>query len=248
MTRDGLWHRWNDLRERLTLLWQGLPHGCNPHIDVSRRLTKTSVDVIFDVGANRGQSAESFRRWYPRAFIHCFEPVKATFDILQSTVANDARVRVHHMGFGATTGGQVIALGADDRMSNIGRDAADGRGESIVVDTLDRFCAQHEIDHIDYLKIDTEGSDLAVLQGAPEMLGRGAARIVEVEGGLNPDNSFHVGAQALTQCLTSYEYRLFTIYEQVLEWPTANAYLRRANFVFISPDTVRRNHWTGSVK
>jgi FkbM family methyltransferase len=246
MTRDGLWYRWNDLRERLSLLWHGLPHGCNPYIDVSRRLTRTSVDVIFDVGANRGQSAHSFRRWYPRARIYCFEPVKATFDILQRTVRHDARVSVHHLAFGATAGAQLIALGPDDRMSNVGREASDGRAESIVVETLDRFCAQHEIDHIDYLKIDTEGSDLAVLEGAPELLGRGAARIVEVEGGLNPDNSFHVGAQALTQCLTAHGYRLFTIYEQVLEWPTADAYLRRANFVFVSAETVRRNHWTGS--
>jgi FkbM family methyltransferase len=245
MTREGLWHRWNDVRERVSLVWHGLPHGCNPYVDVARRLTKTSVDVIFDVGANRGQSAQSFRRWYPRAVIHCFEPVTETFEILQKTVSCDAHVHPHRIGLGASTGPQVIALAADDRMSNVGREGTNGRSELILVDTLDNFCAEQKIDRIDYLKVDTEGCDLAVLHGGAGVLGRGAAGIVEVEGGLNPDNSFHVGAQALTQCLASYNYRLFTIYEQVLEWPTANAYLRRANLVFVSPETVRRNHWTG---
>jgi len=245
MTRDGLWHRWNDLRERCSLLWQGLPHGCNPHIDVARRLTRTKVDMIFDVGANRGQTAQMFRRWYPRAFIHCFEPVSGTFEILEQSVRGDARIRAHHLGLGASAGPQVIGVNADDRMSAVGKEAATGHGERITVETLDHFCTQSGVERIDYLKIDTEGSDLAVLKGASDVLARGAASIVEVEGGLNPDNRFHVGAEALTHCLTSYQYRLFTIYEQVLEWPTADAHLRRANFVFVSPETLRRNHWSG---
>jgi FkbM family methyltransferase len=240
-----LWHRWNHVRERVPLLWRGLPHGCNPHVDISRRLTHTTVETIFDVGANRGQSAADFRRWYPRAIIHCFEPVTATFGILQKAVSHDAGVRTHQVGLGASAGTRMIALSSDDRMSHVGPAGTIGRTESIVVDTLDTFCVRERIGRIDYLKVDTEGADLAVLEGASQFLGSASAAIVEVEAGLNPESTYHASAQSLTDYLVRYGYRLFTVYEQVLEWPTADAYLRRANLVFVSPETIRCNHWVG---
>lgn len=32
--------------------------------------------IIFDVGANRGQSIERFRKNFPNCIIHCFEPLE----------------------------------------------------------------------------------------------------------------------------------------------------------------------------
>ena len=40
----------------------------------------------------------------------------------------------------------------------------------VQVTTLDLYCAQHNIAHIHFMKIDTEGNDLRVLRGAKEML------------------------------------------------------------------------------
>jgi len=203
------------------------------------------VEIIFDVGANHGQSAAIFRQWYRHATIHCFEPVSATFRILNAAVGRWPTVQTHNIGFGAIAGPQSVVLQSDDRRTHLGTVPSDAPTELIELDTLDAFCASHQFSRIDYLKVDTEGHDLAVLHGAASLLRNGSVAIVEVEAGMNVDNRFHASAESLATYLASSGYRLFAVYEQVLEWPTADAYLRRANLVFVSPETVRRNRWIG---
>ena len=47
-------------------------------------------------------------------------------------------------------------------------------------DTIDNFCKQEDIEFIDILKIDTEGSEIEVLQGAKNMLNKTNIILVEV--------------------------------------------------------------------
>lgn len=47
--------------------------------------------------------------------------------------------------------------------------------------TLEAFCAKQSIERIDLLKIDAEGSDIAVLQGARGMLPQGAITFAYIE-------------------------------------------------------------------
>ncbi len=243
MTRDGLWHRFNDLRERLYVLAKGLPQGGNVFVDIDRRLTRTSVETIFDVGANRGQSARAFRRWYPHATIHCFEPVPDTYALLQKATAGLA-VHTHPIGFSRMQRMAEIATSPDgDSMATLAGDTPGARTTSVNLDTIDDFCERHAIRQIDYLKIDTEGHDLDVLGGSTRMLQSGAAALIQVEAGLHPDNRFHVPASELSGCLLAYGYRLFGVYEQTLEWTTADAYLRRADLVFVAPDVIGRNRY-----
>ena len=49
------------------------------------------------------------------------------------------------------------------------------------MDTLDTYCERNGIERIDLLKIDTEGSEIAVLQGASRMLSSDAIRFVYAE-------------------------------------------------------------------
>src|SRR3954452_7296494 len=53
----------------------------------------------------------------------------------------------------------------------------------VTVDTLDRVADRLGIGRIDLLKIDVEGHELAVLNGARELLGRGALRMIQFEFG-----------------------------------------------------------------
>ena len=34
--------------------------------------------IIFDVGANTGQTLKTFKKLWPESIIHCFEPIKPT--------------------------------------------------------------------------------------------------------------------------------------------------------------------------
>jgi hypothetical protein len=54
-------------------------------------------------------------------------------------------------------------------------------GTVVSVVTLDEFCKQHSVEVIDLLKIDTEGHDLKVLQGASRLLAEGRITLIQFE-------------------------------------------------------------------
>jgi FkbM family methyltransferase len=66
---------------------------------------------------------------------------------------------------------------------------------SIHIHTLDNYCSDNNIEHIDYLKIDTEGYDFEVIKGASEMINK--IRFIQFEdfnvfyNGETIDDIFH---------------------------------------------------------
>jgi hypothetical protein len=53
--------------------------------------------------------------------------------------------------------------------------------ETVRLETLDRYCDERGIPEVDYLKVDVEGHELAVLRGAAGLIGRRAVRYVQLE-------------------------------------------------------------------
>lgn len=229
------------LAERLTrtriLPLRDLPRGIDVGFDLAEAFPDYHVEVIFDVGANVGQSAQSYLRWFPKAFIYCFEPARGNFNALQASLKGEQRVRCENLAFGSCKGEAEMALEADASMHHIlsGRPAGVSATERIAVDTVDSYCQRNGINRISFLKIDTEGWDLEVLRGASRMLASHAIDFVEVEAGMNPGNTRHVSFERLGDFLQSNGYQLFAIYEQVPEWPTRKNHLRRTNPLFLSP-------------
>jgi hypothetical protein len=137
----------------------------------------------------------------------------------------------------------MILEGPSDRFRL--QQSPDGAGETaterVKIDTLDGFCARQGVDLIAYLKIDTEGHDLAVLRGSEGMLTGQQIDIVEVEAGMNRNNCFHVPFEAFDRFLGDRGYFLFGIYDQVSEFPSNAPNLRRINALFISSRVIKAN-------
>ncbi len=181
------------LVRRAPLLYSRYPRGRVFPLDLARLTASRPLKMIFDVGANEGQTAAEFAHWFPTATIHSFEPVAANFQKLQQRVAGLPRATAHHAGCGSTSGTQFIHYGGHHHLHSLvgaadpqaGDAAASVAGEQVTVTTIDEFCADQRIDSIDLLKTDTEGYDLEVLKGAQGLLSRGAVRFIFVEAGLN---------------------------------------------------------------
>jgi FkbM family methyltransferase len=223
-----------------THIYREMPRGIDVFHDLAKRVRGYRADVVFDIGANVGQSALQFLANLPDAHIYCFEPVSDTFRTLQTNLNGRNRVECFQLAFGSSSNtGEMILQGNSEMHFLLGQSSespeeAGVQTETVEVVSLDDFCSSRNVDHISYLKIDTEGGDLDVLNGAQRMLIEQRVAFVQVEAGMNPTNTRHVPFESLKALLESHGYFLFGIYEQVNERPTAKPHLRRTNPVFIS--------------
>ncbi len=244
-----LMRRLRPLVERVTgaHFYLRLPRGIDQFSDIEVFLPRCRLDVIFDVGANTGQSARKYVNRFPASRVFCFEPGRESFRRLQAAFAGCDNVRAFRLALGAESGRQrLVHAGSPTEYfvadaSYRAHAQSPGDWEDVDMTTLDRFCADRGIAHIDYLKIDTEGCDLQVLRGARLLLEQQGVDLVEVEAGMNPDNSVHVPFRDLQAQLEEHGYRIFGVYEQRNEYPTQEPHLRRTNPVFISPRVIREN-------
>ncbi|HUG18821.1 MAG TPA: FkbM family methyltransferase, partial [Planctomycetaceae bacterium] len=67
-------------------------------------LGRSENPMIFDVGANHGQTATRYRSVFPGADIVCFEPFPESMEKLQRTHANDGKVRAVPLAVGRERG------------------------------------------------------------------------------------------------------------------------------------------------
>ena len=151
-----------------------------------RTLAGTERPVIFDVGANVGQTIETFRRYFDRSVIHSFEPGRATFEELRRRTAGIADLQLNNCALGARRGSAVLIENERTDMSSLLEPGIDSWGEierryDVEVDTVDGYCANRGIAAIDILKSDTQGFELEVLKGAEGMLRKGAIRLIYME-------------------------------------------------------------------
>jgi FkbM family methyltransferase len=223
---------------------RSLPRGVDLFVDLGRDLADFKPAVIFDVGANVGLSTAACLARFPKAEIYSFEPVEKTYAQLDQRFAKDPRVRCFHLALGAeaTTGTITVSesavLASLSPTALIGETTLVSGVEQVEVETLDDFTTAHEIDRIDYLKVDTEGYDLNVVKGAERLLDEEAIDLIEVEVGMHSDNTTHVPFEPMRQYLEQKGYSIFGFYDQVEEWTLGRPQLRRANVVFAAASLI----------
>jgi FkbM family methyltransferase len=144
--------------------------------------------VVFDVGANHGDWTEYALGINPAAEYHCFEPLPATFAML-SRQRFPASVKSHPFALGAADEERTMYADADvDAISSLhprtGIDGVDQRPSGTVrITTLDGFCEREGIERVDFAKIDVEGHEVSVLEGARGMLRAGRIGTIQFEYG-----------------------------------------------------------------
>ncbi len=154
--------------------------------------------VVFDVGANVGDYSELVHSIIPSARIYAFEPAAPVYQQLAkklSAIGNGANLEAFNLGLSDeentvdlhsyTVEGQAVSLisSIDRRLPTQVVQVEVSDTERIEVRTLDSFCVAHGVERIDFLKLDVEGHEVAVLRGAQAMLGRGAISMIQFEFG-----------------------------------------------------------------
>ena len=219
-----------------------VPLGRDPLADV-RRIHPGTIRCVFDVGAHVGQSAALFADSFPAARIHSFEPDPDSFTQLRDLAADYPGVTPVNAAVGDREGDATFFVNRFSQTNSLLR-PRDGAGQFLVTSdgldvqretrvrvlTLDRYCAEHAIERIDLLKLDTQGYELRVLDGTAAMLRRDAVPLIYLEVGFVPLYEHQPLFPEVYQYLYDRDYRLVWLYESSFH---AHLFTVGANALFV---------------
>lgn len=173
--------------------------------------------MVFDVGANEGQTVKTIKVNWPGATIHAFEPGPDVFTRLRRQASRFEGVTLNNAAVGSAAGTLPLIENSQSEMSSflpLGPSGwgAELRRTQVQVVTLDEYCSRHGIEAIDILKCDTQGYELEVFRGAERLMTDGRIRLVLFEVTFN---DLYQGLPSLDQLwrfLSDRGYRLVSFY------------------------------------
>jgi FkbM family methyltransferase len=184
-------------------------------------LQKANVPIgtVCDVGANEGGYTTEMRRFFPNATYHCFEPNPETYELLAATAKKFTTMHTYRLALGKIPETVKLYDFADDAplkhtqptatMASLYKPVIEeyhqqrAKAYKVKVVTLDSWSKKKKIGEIDYLKIDTEGHELAVLQGSTKLLQHNMIHFIQFE--FNEMHSYsHTFLRDIMQLLSGY--------------------------------------------
>lgn len=145
-----------------------------------------NASVVFDVGANAGIYSFAAAAASLGAAIHAFEPTPEIIDHLEATVELNGLadcLNVHGCAVGKECGRIFLNRFSGEKNDNEGMNFVSNtsRGAEVIevpMMSLDSFCEENGISGIDLLKVDVQGHEPAVFEGAKSLLKRRALRTI----------------------------------------------------------------------
>ena len=167
---------------------------------------------IVDVGANHGNWTRAALAAFPQARLTMFEPQQKLAE-QHRDLAMNARVAIHYKGLGDFDGSAPFTFHPRDDSSSFVYSADEAAAQGMVqgeveIMRLDTAMAGSAFGAPQIVKIDAEGLDLKVLDGAPETIAR--AQIVLIEATVACP-AYPNTAAIIFQKMDALGFRLFDI-------------------------------------
>ena len=158
-------------------------------------------ETVLDIGANIGAHTLPLARCVsPGGRVHAFEPTEFAFEKLLANIALNPDIKdviVPNHYFLAATQDQgappqiyaswPLKATAGVHPKHLGQLRSTSGASAI---TLDEYCQQHQIERVDWIKIDVDGNEFTVLQGGRNLLAAWQPKIVME---LSPYVSYEAG-------------------------------------------------------
>ena len=200
---------------------RALRHGVAAAVEHERIPLADRYGSILDIGANRGQFATFARARFPTARLYCFEPLAAAAEKLRTVTSGDDRVSILPLalGAGSTQSRRLLVPPEDDSSSLLAATAlqrelfpgtAADDGVTVAVERLDAVLRAEDLPPPTLMKIDVQGFELEVLEGATGLLG--GVHDVAVESSFVDLYEGGARAEEVVCLLAGHGFRLLGVY------------------------------------
>ncbi len=202
--------------------------------------------TVFDAGAYHGVMALHYRKRFSNSTVYCFEPFPDSFAHLKANTENDSNIRIFNEGlsdretqsrfFSNEFAPTNSLLEADSCSEDVwGKGVFDNK-EQIVASftTIDQFVAAQAINTIDILKLDVQGAEHLVLEGALKTLERSAIRIIYSEVTIMLTYKGQKELHEMLALYKSFGFELHSIYNPSF---TPSGAIRQFDCILYRPNT-----------
>lgn len=220
---------------------------------LTKYLITKSDPVIFDVGANKGQSITRYKKLFQNPIIHSFEPNVDEVNIIKQKYINDKNLYLNNVAVGDKKGNlefNITAKSTHSSFKNLIPNTTwiKKRSNSIKIDdknyttkkvnaeviTLDDYVNEKNLTNIDILKIDTQGFEDKVLLGAQNLLKNNKIKLIQLELIFSEIYENPLNIYDVEKTLIPNNYKLFGISNG---GSLISHYINQSDFIYISNDT-----------
>ncbi len=143
-----------------------------------RLLRNANVDLVFDVGANRGQFAEDLYKSGYTGRCLSFEPIPNVYHVLRDKAAHDESWDVYNCALGKNSGTRKLHVTKQDASSSFytvnerygdmySNVLTESEAIDVSVKTIDEIFQENNVENNrTFLKIDVQGAEMDVLEGS----------------------------------------------------------------------------------
>lgn len=177
-----------------------------------------TAQVVFDIGANVGLYSLLAAAENPNADIHAFEPTPELVGVLDGNIQLNGfqNISVNPVAVGKTSREGTLhrctgSDGSNEGMNFVTAESTQDAGLPVKIITLDDYCRQHQIRHVDLAKMDIEGGEFEALLGAQELLRAHAIDCIFLEFSEWAANRSGHSTDAIKRLLLKYDYHIYRL-------------------------------------
>ena len=191
-----------------------------------RNLLDNPQPLIFDVGAYVGDTIEQFKLSFPESYIHAFEPFDESFSLLKNRFQKTDKIFLNNTAIGdRSLSNTKMYITQNKGSSSLLQPAKDANehweGNPLLTQkeikvktiTIDSYCKKYNVESIDILKIDVQGNELKVLQGAKRMLKEKRVKLIFTEISIAPNYKEQSEIDEVIKLLRENEYKIFNFFK-----------------------------------
>jgi FkbM family methyltransferase len=173
-------------------------------------------DVVLDVGANGGlYTVIAAQRVGKEGHIYACEPSQRELNLLQHNIKSNSleNVTIIKSAVSSEEGTVKFGIAQDGAMNSLAVTDHPGQSvnqwENVELTTIDNIISLYKLTKINLIKIDVEGAEKLVIDGAQNLLQSEDSPVLLLEASNLNSQSFGYSAKQILQQLLNYGYKVY---------------------------------------